>query len=119
LDTTSILTVVLDDGLYTIDRINNRVLEAQPYAFRVSSNGRYIALYQYANLNDKALDVNRTEIVGHQNESVLNAEIYSNRIDPNVIRLYCNAFPVWSNDHGQSSVHIDNYIEIPVAVSEM
>ena len=78
LDLTSTLTITLDDVLYTVDSINNKVLETQPYAFRVSPNGRYLALYQYATLSDKQQDINRTEIVGHQDESTLNKEIYNN-----------------------------------------
>lgn len=85
LDLTDTLTITIPDGLYSLDRINSSVLEAQPYAFRVSPTGDYIALYQYPSVSDKQQDINRTEIVGHQEESTLNAEIYSNRIDPNVI----------------------------------
>lgn len=99
LDLTSTLTITLADGLWSLDRINSVALETQPYAFRVSPNGTYIALYQYASISDRDQDINRTEIVGHEGESLLNSEIYSNRIDPNVLRMYCSPFAVYSNDH--------------------
>lgn len=79
-----------------------------------------MALYQYASLSDRDQDINRTEIVGHETQSLLNSEIHSNRIDPNIVRMYCNAVRMFSNDsHGASNqCHEDAYQEVPVSVSE-
>jgi hypothetical protein len=99
LDLTSTLVITLDDGFYTIQNINDKVLENQPYKFKVSTDGLTYRLYQYPSLTEKATDVNGTEIVGYQAESQLNLEIYNNELATDRIKLQCNILPNLSNDH--------------------
>jgi hypothetical protein len=118
---TPIVSIVLSDGLYTINSMNKYLLSAPIgglyFLLAPSLDGLHTLIYSFTSYSDKVNFVNYT-IQPVNNLSVLNTGIYNNDVWLTSVFLKTEVVHVHSNENATSSSSLitTNTLEIPIAV---
>lgn len=108
-------SIVLDDGCYTISSIN-KILFQYLSKFVLSDSGTYFETRIFNSANDWYQEVKANSTLYNTSSlSVLNTQIYENRLDIKIIKLRTNlSFEYHSQSSGTPA--LDNEIVFPCSV---